>query len=172
MTKKEIILKTALELFAKEGYDSTSTNKIAKISKVSEGLIFRHFTNKEGLLQAVLDMGMEKAMASFEAILAITDPKQRIKAAIKMPFEIDSKDYPFWKLMYTLKWQRGTYNTEAFNTFNSALVDSFTTLNYENPLAEARLIEVIIDGLATEVLLKDQDPSPLLKIILNKYQLS
>ncbi|MFT5243346.1 MAG: AcrR family transcriptional regulator, partial [Psychroserpens sp.] len=40
--KKEQILKSALELFANEGVNATSTNKIAKYAAVSEGLIFRH----------------------------------------------------------------------------------------------------------------------------------
>ena len=45
--KQEKILQAALELFAKEGFKGTSTNKIAKKAGVSEGLIFRHFENKD-----------------------------------------------------------------------------------------------------------------------------
>ena len=48
--KQENILNTALELFAKDGYDATSTSKIAKCAGVSEGLIFRHYGSKDGLL--------------------------------------------------------------------------------------------------------------------------
>lgn len=171
MTKKEIILQSALTLFASQGYDSTSTSKIAKHAKVSEGLIFRHFENKEGLLEAVMQLGLSKANSSFEIVLNQKDAKKRIKAAITLPFEIDKSDYPFWKLMYTLKWQRGSYNTEAFNAFRVSLEDAFSALNYNQPKEEARLIEILIDGLATEVLLKEQDPTALLNIILNKYNL-
>ena len=38
--KKEKILNAALELFANDGYNVTSTSKIAKTAGVSEGLIF------------------------------------------------------------------------------------------------------------------------------------
>jgi AcrR family transcriptional regulator len=48
--KKELILQTALRLFSEQGYEATPTNRIAKEAGVSEGLIFRHFENKEGLL--------------------------------------------------------------------------------------------------------------------------
>ena len=41
--KQESILQAALKLFATEGYASTSTNKVAKVAGVSEGLIFHHF---------------------------------------------------------------------------------------------------------------------------------
>ena len=51
--KKEKILLTALELFANEGFKSVTTSKIAKEAGVSEGLIFRHFENKKGLLNAL-----------------------------------------------------------------------------------------------------------------------
>ena len=43
--KKENILKSALELFANEGVNATSTNRIAIKANVSEGLIFKHFKN-------------------------------------------------------------------------------------------------------------------------------
>ena len=46
--KQKNIVNAALELFAKEGFKSTSTSKVAKKARVSEGLIFRHFKNKDG----------------------------------------------------------------------------------------------------------------------------
>ncbi len=59
--KKEKILQAALELFAEEGFKPTSTSKIAKKAGVSEGLIFSHFCNKDGLLQAIIKEGEEQA---------------------------------------------------------------------------------------------------------------
>ena len=47
MSKKKIILETALELFSRNGYSTTSTAKIAKTAGVSEGLIFKHYENKK-----------------------------------------------------------------------------------------------------------------------------
>ena len=46
--KQEKIVQSALQLFAQEGYHATSTSKVAKHAGVSEGLIFRHFRNKDG----------------------------------------------------------------------------------------------------------------------------
>jgi AcrR family transcriptional regulator len=59
MDKKEKILTVALALFSSQGFDSTSTSLIAKKAEVSEGLIFRHFTNKEGLLMAIMEKAKE-----------------------------------------------------------------------------------------------------------------
>lgn len=169
--KQQNIFNAALELFATEGVDATSTSKIAKAAGVSEGLIFRHFTNKEGLLQAILAEGMNKAGAYFQEVENEIDPKKRIRKALELPFLIPTEEYNFWRLVYTLKWQRGSIQTEEMTEFRTSLADAFEQLNYKNPSAEARLVESIIDGVATEVLLKDVHPKPLLKCILDKYKL-
>ncbi|MDX2362412.1 MAG: helix-turn-helix domain-containing protein [Crocinitomicaceae bacterium] len=170
--KQENILNIALRLFAKNGYDATSTNKIAKAAGVSEGLIFRHFDNKEGLLNAIVAIGMERANAYFETILSCTDPKEKIKRALSLPFSIAEEEHEFWKLMYTLKWQRGVFDSEGMDAYKASLAEAFAELNYQNPEAEARLIEVLLDGVATEILLKQQDPSDLLETLLIKYDLN
>ena len=169
--KQQNIFNAALELFATEGVDATSTSKIAKKAGVSEGLIFRHFGNKEGLLQAILAEGMDQAQQYFQLVINETDPTLRIKMAIEISFNIPKEDYNFWRLVYTLKWQRGSMQSEAMDAFRASLAEAFEALNYEDPLAEARLVESILDGVATEVLLKDIDPKPLLKCILEKYKL-
>lgn len=173
MTDKQLnILMTAMKLFASQGFDGTSTNAIATEAGVSEGLIFKHFKNKEGLLDAIVNYGMEKASVYFSEIILISDPKKRIKKAISLPFTIDPNDNQFWKLMYALKWQRGEYESAPFVLFRASLVDAFEQLGYENPEMEATLIEVIIDGVATQILLKNIDAVPLLETTLNKYSLN
>jgi AcrR family transcriptional regulator len=173
MTDKQInILITAMKLFASLGFDGTSTKAIAKEAGVSEGLIFKHFKNKEGLLEAIINYGMEKASVYFSEVILISEPKKRIKKAISLPFTIDPNDNQFWKLMYALKWQRSEYQTSAFVLFRASLVDAFEQLGYDNPEMEATLIEVIIDGVATQILLKNIDAAPLLETILNKHSLN
>lgn len=169
--KQQNIFDTALDLFAEFGVDATSTSRIAIEAGVSEGLIFRHFKNKEGLLNAILVNGMEKAEMHFNSVISVNDPKMRIKKALGLPFEIEASEYKFWRLVYTLKWQRGSIESEGMEHFRASLAEAFEELNYENPSAEARLVEAIIDGIATEVLLKDIYPIPLLNCILIKYNL-
>ncbi len=169
--KQQNIFNTALELFAQNGVDATSTSKIAKVAGVSEGLIFRHFTNKEGLLQAILTEGMEKAKQYFQLIQEEIDPKTRIRKALELPFNIEPEEYNFWRLVYTLKWQRGAVQIEEMSEFRASLSEAFEQLNYTNPSAEAHLVESIIDGVATEVLLKKIHPKPLLACIFEKYKL-
>lgn len=169
--KQQNIFNAALELFSSEGVDGTSTSKIAKHAGVSEGLIFRHFKNKEGLLQAILDEGLRKGEAYFSKIAQEANPHERILNALKLPFSIPTEEYAFWRLFYTLKWQRCSIETEGMLNFRASLAEAFSQLNYANPDAEARLVEAIIDGIATEILLKNLEPTPLLHCVLDKYKL-
>jgi AcrR family transcriptional regulator len=48
------IVRSAGQLFARQGYHGTSTREIALVASVSENTIFRHFESKEGLFWASL----------------------------------------------------------------------------------------------------------------------
>jgi AcrR family transcriptional regulator len=51
------ILKAALRLFARKGYDGTTTRDLAEEAGVAEGTLFRHFTNKKAILVEVATQG-------------------------------------------------------------------------------------------------------------------
>jgi AcrR family transcriptional regulator len=61
--RREEILKTALGLFAAQGFDATSTRQIAKEAGIAEGLIFHYFPTKAGLLTAILEDRLEGGRA-------------------------------------------------------------------------------------------------------------
>ncbi len=151
--KQENILKAALELFANEGVNSVSTNMIAKKAGVSEGLIFRHFTNKEGLLNAILEKGNEKANKYFGSIVFESNPKEILRKFIELPAAINPNEYTYWRLIYSLKWQKGGYDAGKLEPLKVALVNAFQKLGYDFPDAEADLLLQYFDGMATHLLL-------------------
>lgn len=55
LARREHILETALKLFARHGFDGTSTKQIAQAAGVAEGLIFHYFPTKDDLLNAVFE---------------------------------------------------------------------------------------------------------------------
>jgi AcrR family transcriptional regulator len=61
--RREQILKTALKLFAAQGFDATSTRQIAREVGIAEGLIFHYFPTKASLLAAILEDRMEERRA-------------------------------------------------------------------------------------------------------------
>ncbi|MDL2314923.1 TetR/AcrR family transcriptional regulator [Bacteroidales bacterium OttesenSCG-928-C19] len=52
--KKQLIMDVALELFAKNGFKSTSISHIAEEAGISKGLMYNYFCSKEDLLKAVI----------------------------------------------------------------------------------------------------------------------
>ncbi|GAB4235949.1 MAG: TetR/AcrR family transcriptional regulator [Elainellaceae cyanobacterium] len=51
------ILQAAKRLFARRGYDGTTTRELAQAAGVAEGTIFRHFENKKAILVEVATQG-------------------------------------------------------------------------------------------------------------------
>jgi len=72
------ILQSAQKLFARQGFDGTTTKDLANDAGVAEGTLFRYFTNKKAILVEVATQGWIKIltdlltelseMASYKAI--------------------------------------------------------------------------------------------------------
>ena len=72
------ILVAAQTLFARHGYDGTTTKELAEKAGIAEGTLFRHFTNKKAILVEVATQGWIElltdlltelsGMANYEAI--------------------------------------------------------------------------------------------------------
>lgn len=170
--KQEKILQAALILFAKEGFHATSTSKVAKQAGVSEGLIFRHFGNKEGLLQAILEFGAEKLKDLYVDIVMESDPKEVIRRAIQLPASVNKSDYDFWKLQFKLKWELEINSDKKMQPIHMALTNAFHKLGYKKPELEANLILLYTDGMASSLLKgSGLDINEMIQFLLNKYEL-
>ncbi len=55
MNKREEILKSALTLFADQGYENVGIQKIVESVSVTKPTLYHHFGSKQGLLDAILD---------------------------------------------------------------------------------------------------------------------
>lgn len=59
MSKRQLILDAALELFIQQGFEKTPTSAISKSANVATGTLFHHFKTKEDLISALyLDIKM------------------------------------------------------------------------------------------------------------------
>lgn len=170
--KQEKILSAALKLFAQEGFAATSTSKVAKEAGVSEGLIFRHFKNKEGLLAAILDQAKENLKGLMADIVLTEDPKALLRKLIELPFLIKPEEYEVWRLTYALKWQTNKYEISGKEPMKFAVKNAFEKLEYANPEAETELIFMFLDGAATAFLLHEpNNKTDILPALLKKYNL-
>ena len=170
--KQKNILQAALELFAQEGFTATSTNRIAKRAGVSEGLIFRHYGNKDGLLQAILKDGEERAKVIFADIVFETEPIEVIRKTLNLGQKMigNQSDADFWKLQYKIKWEIEQYSEQKLEPLEQALTAAFNKLGYKSPEWEARFLLVSVDGLATRYFLQENfDLDSMIQFLKEKY---
>ncbi len=168
--KQEQILMTALELFANEGYKAVPTSKIASQAGVSEGLIFRHFKNKQGLLDAILTMAIEKIGVHFAPIIAEIDPRKVIQKTIEMPFSVQQEEYPFWKLQFKLKWENDYNGGDKMEPLLAKLTWAFRELTHKEPRKEAEVLNHIIENISIGILRDGREGQHTLKeFLINKY---
>lgn len=173
-TKQEDILQAALELFAAESYHATSTSKVAKTAGVSEGLVFRHFTNKEGLLRAVLEQGEQRFRQLYANLLFETAPAQVIRAYIELPFSVPEPEYKFWQLQFTLKWEINYDPTAKIAPVKQALTTAFAQLAYPHPELETTFLMHCMDGISSDFVQRTPTPEAkqaLRQFLLSKYNL-
>jgi len=168
--KQEKILNTAKKLFSEKGYSSTSTSAIAKEAGVSEGLIFRHYGNKEGLLLEIIREGEEVVKAMLFPIVMESDPKMVIKKTIELPFEVREEDFDFWRLQFKLKWELKDYTHEKMRPFEISLASAFKQLDYKSPELEAEYLVLYIEAIG-EAILKNllHDKENMKLFLLQKY---
>ncbi len=162
MTKKEKILQTALRLFGEQGYDRTSTSLIAREAGVSEGLIFRHFGSKSGLLEAIMDEGLNQIAETMEGYRTIDDPRQAIVEHIKRSFVLIREQEAFWRLAQMVRFQAEVriHASEKITAINGFIVrqlaEHFKKLKAPEPEQEALALFALIDGICIHWL---QNPS-------------
>lgn len=170
VSKKERILEAALALFAKQGYAATSTNAIARKAAVSEGLLFKHFGNKQGLLDALLKEAEDQVTLLVAPIVTEKNPLEVIRKCIEMPFDVPQEAYNFWRLIFQLKWNIDYDHKKKEQPLREKLLAVFTELGKEDPEQETELLMQLIDSVSIG-LLQGSLNAPLLfrDFLLKKY---
>jgi len=173
MSKKDKILSSALSLFAMNGYDGTSTNKVAQKAGVSQGLIFKHFENKEGLLKAILFMAQSRVLAFNDILSNITDPKEKLKLCINMPLHLTKEQRYFWRLLYSINWQAKQEQINFMDYIFDDVSLAFKKLKYKNYKRETELFLMIMNGITVKSLRNNtSELKAYVKFIEKKYDLS
>jgi AcrR family transcriptional regulator len=87
------ILDAATRLFARHGYERTSTTAIAREAGVSQGIIFHYFETKEKLFWAIVFKGAAEQKKIFEKVIKQTDPVEKLRLSGKIMAQI-AEEYP------------------------------------------------------------------------------
>lgn len=102
--RRQEILKTALRLFALNGYDATSVNDIADDIGCSHGLVYHYFGDKKDIFTTLLDRSLELGYMPIFPNLGPTEldnPKETLSKVIERIFtELNDKKSDFAYYFY------------------------------------------------------------------------
>ena len=144
--KQQQILFSAQKLFALEGVVAVSTARIAKEAGVSEALIFRHFGNKQQLVDTVVKAGLSAKSATINGILHSPDAVTLVRAVLSIAAEAGNNRDVFLSWVAQLRAVRDSgVEISADRFMRERLVWAVTEIGHARPAAVASVIEAVLD---------------------------
>ncbi|OHB24810.1 MAG: hypothetical protein A2X84_10525 [Desulfuromonadaceae bacterium GWC2_58_13] len=127
--KRAALLKAALELFAEQGFNGSSTALIAKRAGVASGTLFFHFKNKEELIhelfREVLTKIEHQVLETFPADMAIRERLLRILANLLRYFLNNPDVFKFAEqYRFSPFGEREIHRTENRNEIQTLLLQA------------------------------------------------
>ncbi|MCF6379952.1 TetR/AcrR family transcriptional regulator [Nocardioides KLBMP 9356] len=82
---QQSVLRVAVELFNRQGYDATSMGDLARELGLTKSAIYHHVPSKEHLLESAVDEALDALTASLDEVGATTglDAGERLRAAVR-----------------------------------------------------------------------------------------
>src|SRR5579863_2540328 len=159
---RNIILKTALQLFLKKGYKDVSYQDLMEKTGLSKGALYHHFKSKKELLAATFEFLLE---ASRQPV--VDKPENRVKDSgsfIQLFLEVKSEQIVGLKKflnMRSLKVNKMLFFLEAIieNEKLKKIIDGLVKLELE-------FLESCFRGLERHHKIKGKDPKLLAKNLL------
>jgi AcrR family transcriptional regulator len=174
---KAKITDTALELFARFGYEKTSIRMISEEAGISLGLLYNYFKSKEELLSSIFLQSIVDIDASFRDDDKARTPYEKMELLIRNIFAIIKENQQFWKLFYSLRIQPSVLESLSKQiaalsmSLNKKFVQYFKSVGAADAESEARVFIAMIDGISIHYVIEPKT-YPLEKVIallINKY---
>src|SRR5205085_6504439 len=100
------IREAAKSLFAKRGYESTSTLAICRLAGTSESQLLKHFASKQGLLEAIFQNGWQRIIPGLRlATQSLPHARDRFRILIDMVLHFLGED-PELRFLFLLEGRR------------------------------------------------------------------
>ena len=176
--KRSVIMQAAVELFANEGFHSTSISQIAQKAGISKGLIYNYFESKEELVKEIFLEGMEQLFSLFDSDKDGVLTNEVFVYFVNEVFNSLESNLNYWKLYFTLIMQPPVMKLvdqklmELMEPLMKTLYDYYARKGRKNPEVDTRLFAAIIDGIGFHYIL-DPENFPMEEIkqeIIRKFK--
>jgi len=86
--KRELILRAATRVFARNGYFNSKVADIARAADVADGTVYLYFKSKEEILHSIFDQNMADAIVSGRRLIrAVGDPREKLRRVARLHLE-------------------------------------------------------------------------------------
>ncbi len=152
MSTKERILDAALTLFAKNGYDGTSVEQIAKNVGIKAPSLYKHYKGKKDILNALIDSAEARYEEMFGSENNIGKVPQSREEFIKVTME---------RISFTIRDPiiRKTRMLLVQEQFRNERISEVTTRHQLDGIQ--KMFAKIIKGMMEEGIVKNDDPEML-----------
>jgi AcrR family transcriptional regulator len=102
---QESVLRVAIELFNRQGYDATSMGDLARELGLTKSAIYHHVPSKEHLLELALDEALGELTTALETVRADPSysPEQRLRAAVRSSVVVLAEHLPAVTLLLRVR---------------------------------------------------------------------
>jgi AcrR family transcriptional regulator len=161
--KRELILETALEVFAIHGYHGASIGMIAQHAGIAKGLLYNYFESKEELLGAIINKGLKDALGIYAPLMKNEIPEEdytrnMFRSFLKKLFQALLGNVRFWRLYYAIAMQPGVlemivkdYEGMTFK-YLDLLKKYYRKQGSKNARADALHAYILLDGITMNII--------------------
>jgi AcrR family transcriptional regulator len=134
VSSRDRILFAAKTLFARNGYENTSTVAIARQAGTSESQLMKHFGSKQGLLSAIFDLGWSNILQRVRGLASDTHRSPRVLVDLMEGLIVELDRDPEIKTLLMLEARRVRKDSpdlslsQGFVQFSSFLEEILTDL--------------------------------------------
>ena len=97
------MIRGAAELFARQGYESTSTRNLASLLGIEKATLYYHLEGKEDLLYAICKASIEQLIEDVNAAVeGIEDPLERLVAGLDAAALLSARHPEVWRALSDL----------------------------------------------------------------------
>src|SRR3954468_18173545 len=101
--RREQVLDAAKSIVAERGFHAVSIESVARAAGITRPIVYSHFGDLQGLLEALVERESQRALAQLAAVLPTDlghgDPREILLSAQRGYLEVVAGDPGTWRLM-------------------------------------------------------------------------